>query len=78
MSGFSDMPLTVPQDAEVFSDIFEAKYVTEYLEKYIDDHVYCERSLRGRIKFPRFGKLIACGVLPDVSVERNYPSKLHS
>lgn len=51
LSGFSDMPLTVPQDAEVFNDIFEAKYVTEYLEKYIDDHVYCGKSLRERIKF---------------------------
>jgi hypothetical protein len=40
----------VPPQAEVFNDIFEARYVTEYLESYIDSHVYCGRSLRERIK----------------------------
>lgn len=49
MSGFSDVPLTVPDDAEVFNDLFEAKYVTDYLERYVDDHVYAGKSLRGRI-----------------------------
>jgi cation diffusion facilitator CzcD-associated flavoprotein CzcO len=50
MSGFSDVPLTVPPDAEVFNDIFEAKYVTEYLEKYLDSHVYAGTTLRERLR----------------------------
>jgi dimethylaniline monooxygenase (N-oxide forming) len=49
MSGFSDVPLTVPQNAEVFNDIFEAKYVTKYLENYLDDHIYAETPLRERV-----------------------------
>jgi dimethylaniline monooxygenase (N-oxide forming) len=50
MSGFSDVPLTVPHDAEVFNDIFEAKYVTNYLEDYLDNHVYSGTPLRERVK----------------------------
>jgi dimethylaniline monooxygenase (N-oxide forming) len=50
MSGFSDVPLTVPEGADVFNDIFEAKYVTEYLERYIDCHKYADKALRERIK----------------------------
>jgi dimethylaniline monooxygenase (N-oxide forming) len=50
MSGFSDRPFTVPKDAEVFNDIFEAKYVADYLEEYVDNHVYEGESLRDRIR----------------------------
>ncbi len=51
MSGFSDTPLTLPPDAENYHDIFESKYVTKYLEDYVDEHVYNGRSLRDRICF---------------------------
>jgi dimethylaniline monooxygenase (N-oxide forming) len=50
MSGFSDRPFTVPKEAEVFNDIFEAKYVADYLEEYVDVHVYDGKSLRDRIR----------------------------
>jgi dimethylaniline monooxygenase (N-oxide forming) len=49
MSGFSDVPLTVPQNAEVFNDIFEAKHVTDYLERYLDNHIYSDVPLRDRV-----------------------------
>ena len=51
MSGFSDTPLTLPSDAETYHDIFEFKYVTKYLESYVDEHVYNGQSLRDRICF---------------------------
>ena len=51
MSGFSDMSITLPSDAETYNDIFEAKYVTNYLENYVDVHVYNNKSIRDRIKF---------------------------
>ncbi|KAM3075820.1 hypothetical protein ACMFMG_007946 [Clarireedia jacksonii] len=53
MTGFSDVPLTstIPADAPLFYDTFEAKYVTSYLEKYADSHVYNRMSLRSRIMF---------------------------
>lgn len=49
MTGFSDVPLTVPSDAPLFHDTFEAKYVTQYLEDYVDSHIYDGTSLRSRI-----------------------------
>lgn len=53
MTGFSDIPLTVPPDAPLFYDTFEARYVTQYLEDYADSHVYNGASLRSRIFFKR-------------------------
>jgi len=50
MSGFSDLPLTVPGGADVFNDIFEAKYVSEYLESYIDSRKYADKTLRERVR----------------------------
>ncbi|KAF2869540.1 hypothetical protein BDV95DRAFT_577622 [Massariosphaeria phaeospora] len=50
MSGFSDVPFSVPKDAEVCNDIYEAKYVSDYLENYVDSHVYAEKPLRDRIR----------------------------
>ncbi|SMY21067.1 unnamed protein product [Zymoseptoria tritici ST99CH_1A5] len=50
MSGFSDVPLTVPPEADVFNDIFEARYVTDYLERCLDEHVYDGRTLRERVR----------------------------
>ena len=51
MSGFSDIPLTLPPDAPNYHDIFESKYVTSYLESYVDEHLYNGQSLRDRIYF---------------------------
>jgi hypothetical protein len=51
MSGFSDAPITLPPDAVTYHDIFEAKYVTEYLERYVDSHIYSGKSLRDRTMF---------------------------
>ena len=51
MAGFSDAPVTLPPEAPLFYGTFEAKYVTRYLEEYIDSHVYDGKSLRSRISF---------------------------
>ncbi|CAG8956469.1 hypothetical protein HYFRA_00003854 [Hymenoscyphus fraxineus] len=51
MTGFSDTPLKVPSEAPLFHDTFEAKYVTQYLENYADNHVYDGATLRSRILF---------------------------
>ena len=51
MSGFSDVPMNLPPDAATYHDIFEAKYVTKYLEEYVDSHTYSGKSLRDRIMF---------------------------
>jgi len=45
------MPIEVPDGALVWNDTFEAKYVTRYLENYVDKHVYDGISLRERFKF---------------------------
>ena len=50
MTSFSDVVLQVPEGAPKLHDTFEAKYVTQYLEEYIDDHVYNGTSLRSRIR----------------------------
>jgi dimethylaniline monooxygenase (N-oxide forming) len=51
MAGFSDTPLTLPPEAETYHDIFESKYVTKYLEDYVDSHKYDGLTLRDRVKF---------------------------
>lgn len=51
MTGFSDVPLKLPEGADMYHDTFEAKYVTKYLEEYIDSHVYSWQTLRDRILF---------------------------
>ena len=50
MSSFSDVPMNLPEDAPRVWDTFEAKYVTRYLEEYVDSHVYDGSSLRSRIR----------------------------
>ena len=50
MTSFSDVVLEVPKDAPKVHDTFEAKYVTQYLEEYVDSHVYNGTSLRNRIR----------------------------
>lgn len=49
MSSFADVALEIPEDAPRLHDTFEAKYVTKYLEEYVDSHVYNGASLRSRI-----------------------------
>lgn len=51
MAGFSDQAIELPSGAETYHDIFEAKYVTKYLEDYVDNHIYNGKSLRDRILF---------------------------
>ena len=50
MTSFSDVALTLPEDAPKLHDTFEAKYVTQYLEDYVDSHMYNGQSLRSRIR----------------------------
>lgn len=50
MTSFSDIALEIPQDAPKLHDTFEAKYVTQYLEDYVDSHVYNGKTLRSRIQ----------------------------
>lgn len=50
MTSFSDVALEIPKDAPRLHDTFEAKYVTQYLDEYVDSHVYNGRSLRSRIR----------------------------
>lgn len=40
-----------PPKDDVYYDFFKAKYTTQYLEDYIDHHVYAGQSLRHRIRF---------------------------
>ncbi|CAD6442975.1 6da0d101-4a71-4fb8-bdfd-d3c7751095aa [Sclerotinia trifoliorum] len=51
MSGFSDRPIILPPEAHTYDDTFEAKYVTQYLEDYVDVHVHDGKSLRERVIF---------------------------
>jgi dimethylaniline monooxygenase (N-oxide forming) len=46
---FSDKPLSVP-DAELYYRHFPARYFTQYLEDYVDEHVYDGKTLRSRIR----------------------------
>ena len=50
MSSFSDCPMELPADAPKVQDTFPAKYVSEYLEKYVANHIYDGKSLRSRIQ----------------------------
>lgn len=48
---FSDKPLRTIPAAELFHQHFPAKYFTQYLEDYIEEHIYAEKTLRSRICF---------------------------
>ncbi|KAM0720717.1 hypothetical protein Q7P37_004854 [Cladosporium fusiforme] len=48
---FSDKPLSGIPSGELYYCHFPAKYYTNYLEEYIDEHVYAGKSLRSRINF---------------------------
>lgn len=48
---FSDKPLSgIPRD-DLYYCHFPARYYTNYLEEYIDEHVYAFKTLRSRIRF---------------------------
>ena len=49
MAEFSDLPMTRPP--ETLHSLYEAKYVADYLERYIDEFKYEGRSLRDRTVF---------------------------
>jgi hypothetical protein len=49
MAEFSDLPMTRP--AKTLYDLYEAKYVAEYLETYVDEFRYEGKSLRDRMIF---------------------------
>lgn len=51
MAEFSDRVMKpLPKEDQYFG-FFPARYVTEYLESYVDDHVYDGKTLRERILF---------------------------
>lgn len=50
MTCFSDEPLEAPSHAPKSYDTCQAKYVTQYLEDYVDSHTYNGTPLRRRIR----------------------------
>lgn len=48
MAEFSDAPLEVPQEHTIHG-FFPGRYVTEYLEEYLDAHIFGEKTLRDRV-----------------------------
>ena len=51
LSGYPDKPFRVPEGAETYHDLFEAKYLSAYLEEHLTEHVYDGRKLRQRFIF---------------------------
>lgn len=51
MAEFSDQSMRHPPVEEQYYDFFQARYVTEYLEYYVDSHIYNGKSIRHRILF---------------------------
>lgn len=51
MAEFSDRPMTPPPPEDQYYGFFPARYVTEYIESYVDDHTYNNITLRNRIRF---------------------------
>ena len=50
MTSFSDVTLTIPEDAPQNHDTFPARIVSKYLEDYIDSHSYSGLTIRDRIR----------------------------
>ncbi|KAL8779505.1 MAG: hypothetical protein Q9213_006917 [Squamulea squamosa] len=48
---YSDMPMPQPPEEDMFNGVFKAKYTSQYLEDYIDRHMYMGQTIRQRIKF---------------------------
>jgi dimethylaniline monooxygenase (N-oxide forming) len=51
MCQFSDVPIEVPEEGVDELGYPESKYVSEYMENYLDKHVYEGVSLRARFRF---------------------------
>jgi dimethylaniline monooxygenase (N-oxide forming) len=51
MASFSSLPMKEPPWEETYYDYFPARYVTQYLNEYVDKQVYQGRTIRDRIKF---------------------------
>ncbi|KAF1815450.1 FAD/NAD(P)-binding domain-containing protein [Eremomyces bilateralis CBS 781.70] len=52
MVGFSDRPFELPIDApRIHIDLFEAKYMAEYFDEYMDSHSYEGQTLKDRTMF---------------------------
>lgn len=51
MAEFSDRAMRPPPKEDQYFGFFPARYVTEYLESYVNDHVYDSKTLRERIIF---------------------------
>lgn len=51
MAEFSDSSFTPPPDEDTYYGYFPARYVTAYLQRYIDSHVYNGSSLRSRVRY---------------------------
>ena len=51
MVGFSNVPIALPLNAPSYYGCIEAKHVNDYLEMYINSHVYMGSSLRNRTHF---------------------------
>lgn len=51
MARFSSLPIQPPPKHDTYFDYFPAKYVATYLSEYVDQQIYCGRSLRQRIVF---------------------------
>ena len=66
MSGFSDRPIEMPNEAFLYHDTFEAKYVSKSLEDYTCNHTYDGTTLHERCKFSR--KVEGINPLEDASL----------
>ena len=51
LCGFPDVPFKLPEGADTFHDLFEAKHLSRYFDEYLDRQVYDGRSLRERFVF---------------------------
>lgn len=40
-----------PPEEDIYYEFFKAKYTTQYLEDYVDQHQFADRFLRERIRF---------------------------
>ena len=51
MAEFSDRPMNLPPSEDRYFDFFPAKYVTQYLEAYVDSLIYNGTTIRERVHF---------------------------
>ncbi len=49
MAEFSDRPLKLPPEEKPYHGYFPARYITRYLEEYLDSHKYSGKTLRDRV-----------------------------